>query len=138
MGTQSNTELLEAVRLLTAALQQQSHQYSGGPAQILLALVPLTGIIFGAVILFFFLYWHYKIKKELIRTNQYRSTTGKNFRSFTLLLGCLSAFVGLPMTILFSAINGLSYVLLGGLIPLFAGIGLLIFYSMTRKRLEDQ
>jgi len=41
--------------------------------------------------------------------------------------------IGSVLTILFSVIDGLSYVLLGGLVPLSCGIGLLLYYFISSK-----
>lgn len=99
--------------------------------QIILSLVPLAGIIFGSTLIFFFLLWNYKLRKELIRSGQYRSTSVRNLRILALLTALMSIAAGIPLTLLFWAINGISYVLLGGLIPLFVGIGLLVFYILA-------
>lgn len=96
-------------------------------AQVLLSLVPVLGVVFGTVLLFFFLLWQYKLKKELIRKGQYEPSFGKNLRKLSLLTGSLSIMTGIPLTILLTVLEGISYSLLGGLIPLAAGAGLLLF-----------
>jgi len=133
-----NQQLIEAIRQLTAAVGKMNHPAESSVAQIILSLVPLAGVIFGWLLLFFFLLWNYKIRRELIRTGQFVPAFNKNFRTFALLLGSVSGAVGLPMTILFLAIEGKSYILLGGLIPLFTGVGLLIFYGLSRKAQDGQ
>ena len=84
--------------------------------------------------LFFFFLWNYKLKKELIRAGQYQYQSLKNVRLFSLLIGIISFAVGLPMTMLFGAVEGVSYSLLGGLIPSFVGLGFIVFYVVSRKR----
>lgn len=102
-------------------------------AQIILSVVPLVGIVFGAALLFFFLLWNYKLRKELIRTGSYQPVNIHNVRLLTLLAGITTLAVGIPMTIVFALIEGISYTILGGLIPACIGIGLVIFYAVSRR-----
>lgn len=103
-------------------------------ADIIISLVPMLGVIFGSALLFFFLLWRYKLTKEMIRNGSYEPGFFKNLRLLSLLLGSVSISVGLPMTILFFVIEGVSYSVLGGLMPLSAGIGLLLFYGISHKK----
>lgn len=126
--------LSAAVERLNAMLAQSGGPGNGSTApEILLSLVPLVGIVFGCVLLFFFLLWQYRIRRELIRTGQHTPMFVANIRMLSLLVGLLSIAAGLPMTLLFMAIEGVDYVLLGGLLPLFAGIGCIVFYALTRR-----
>ncbi len=127
-------QLLTAIRDLALALKQ-ARPAEATAVDIMLSIVPLAGIVFGCVIVFFFLLWRYRITQELIRTNQYVAGSRKDLRAFVLLIGCLSAAVGLPLTVLMYAVEKqLTYSLLGGLIPLSAGIGLLVFFALTRNQ----
>lgn len=131
MREETAQELLKAIRELSLALK--GVRVEATAVDVMLSIVPLAGIVFGCAIMFFFLLWRYRITKELIRTNQYTSGASKDLRAFVLLAGCMSLAVGMPLTILFYAVEKqLSYSLLGGLIPLSAGIGLLVFFALTR------
>lgn len=121
--------------LLQQLIELQKANDSGSEAaQIIISIVPLLGVILGATLLFFFFFWNYRLKKELIRAGQYQYQSLKNVRIFTLLIGIISFAVGLPMTVLFAAVEGMSYSLLGGLIPSFVGIGFIVFYIVSRTR----
>ena len=122
-------QLIEAIKNLNAQL---AHPPSD-PARVILSLIPAFGIVFGSVLLFFFFYWHFSIRRELIRAGLYRPSTFRNFRVFCLLVGSLATFVGIPMTVLFYALQGLTYAMLGGLIPLGAGLGFLVFYALASR-----
>ena len=127
--------LLSAIRELSAALKmaQTARPVETSAVDVMLSIVPLAGIVFGCVLIFFFLLWRYRITQELIRTKMYVSSTRKDLRAFVLLISCLSMAAGVPLTILLYAVEKhLSYSLLGGLIPLSAGIGLLVFFALTR------
>lgn len=126
MQDQQSEQLLQLLRM--------AQSNSSTAAEIILSLVPLLGIIFGATLIFFFLLWNYRIKKEMVRTNQFKPTTVSNLRMFSLLVGLMSLFVGFPITFLFIAIEGITYAALGGLIPLFTGVGLLVFYTISKKQ----
>ena len=131
-------QLIVAVRALTEALEKSDALQSANTtpsAQVILSVVPISGIVFGFVLLFFYFLWQYRIKKELIKNDKFVPVQwGIHLRTLSLLVGLLSTMVGLPMTILFLMVEGVSYGVLGGLIPFSVGIGLLIFYGVSRER----
>jgi hypothetical protein len=98
-------------------------------AQVIIAIIPLVGIVMGAVVVFFYLLWNYKQRTLLIRAEQY-TRPEFNLLSFSLLAGLLLASVGITLTIFLAIVQGADYGLLGGLIPLSMGIGLLIYYGI--------
>ncbi|MFN3604563.1 MAG: hypothetical protein ACK4UJ_07615 [Leptonema sp. (in: bacteria)] len=102
-------------------------------SKILIALIPNVGILSGAIVIFFFFKWYFEYKKFLITTNAYQPFRIKDFRILILLIGILSIASGIPLTLIFLYVYGISIPLLGGVIPLFVGIGLLIFYILTLK-----
>jgi hypothetical protein len=99
-------------------------------AQIIIALIPIVGIVMGAVVVFFYLLWNHRRKTLLISTGQWKE---KEFDllTFSLLGGLLLGAVGLCLTV-FLAIVGGGYGLLGGIIPLSSGIALLAFFFIRR------
>jgi hypothetical protein len=131
--------LTAALERLVQLLEKHPPSSGGGSAsEVILSLVPLTGVVFGCVLLFFFFLWQYRLRRELIRSGQYRPMFMANIRTLTLLIGIMGAASGLPMTILFLSIEGVSYALLGGLLPLCAGIGFLVFYALTIHSERDK
>jgi hypothetical protein len=100
-------------------------------AQIIIAVIPIVGIVMGSLVVFFYLLWNYKWKKLLVQAGQYRDPEF-DLRSFSLLTGLLLGSVGITLTVFLAVIQGAGYALLGGLIPLSAGTGLLIFYGIKR------
>jgi len=97
--------------------------------QVIISIVPIVGITFGAVIVFFYLLWrHHEIKLQ-IKTGIF---VQKNFdyAAFSLLTGLLLTGVGAILTAVFGIINGFSYAILGGLIPTTIGVCLLLFYRI--------
>lgn len=102
-------------------------------AAIIISIVPVLGVVLGAVLLFFFFLWQYRFRKELIKADQYHPRMWDHLRIISLLIGSISSFIGLPMFLLFYFIDGLAYSALGGLIPLSAGLGLLAFYYISGK-----
>lgn len=127
------TELSKLVEVLEKLNQTLSNVRATDPvAQIILSLVPLLGTILGLTLFFFFFLWQYKTKKELIRSGQYQSRE-RNYRELALLGGFICIGAGLPLTILFLAIEGVTYASLGGIIPLTIGVMLIIYYVLTRR-----
>jgi hypothetical protein len=101
-------------------------------AQVIIAIIPIVGIVLGSAVIFFYLLWNYRHKDLLIKAGQYVPPRF-DLLSFSLLAGLLLGTVGLTLTIFLAVIQGANYVLLGGLIPLSIGTGLLIYYGITRS-----
>ncbi len=101
--------------------------------QVLLSIIPLVALTLGAVLFFFFLLWQYKLRKILIDSKQYDPNSIKNIKILSLLLGINGVLLGMPLCLVLYFIDGINYSLLGGLIPLFLGVGMLIFYFLIRQ-----
>ncbi len=99
-------------------------------AQIIIAIIPIVGIVMAAVLIFFFLLWRHKQIICQIKTNIY-TPLQFSLQNFCLILGLLLFIVGLILTILFAIIEGISFVLLGGLVPLGCGISLILFFIIS-------
>lgn len=101
-------------------------------AQIIIAIIPIVGIVMGAVVVFFYLLWRHR---EIVRQIEAGSYTkpGIDLGLFSLLAGFLLSGVGVVLSLLFFFVEGIGYTLLGGLIPFAIGISLLAFYNVTRK-----
>ena len=72
-----------------------------------------------------------------IKTNTY-IRPAVNIRLFCLLLGIMLTVIGCVLFGLFYFIAGIGYILLGGLIPLALGIGLTLFYAITRRSRDNE
>ncbi|UTC78627.1 hypothetical protein E4O04_11745 [Treponema sp. OMZ 799] len=108
---------------------------SGQPvaaAQIIIAVVPIVGILMAGVLIFFYLFWRNKQIICQIQTKTYIPIKF-NLSGFCLISGILLLMIGSVLTALFSVIDGVSYVLLGGLVPLSCGIGLLAYYFISSR-----
>jgi hypothetical protein len=102
-------------------------------AQILITIIPIVGLVMGTVIAFFYLLWAHREKVRLIERGLY-SPKKMDLDAFCLLSGLLLASVGLVLSVLFVVLEGASYSLLGGLIPLASGISFLAFFMLRRNR----
>lgn len=103
------------------------NQITSVAAQVIISIVPIVGIAFGAVVIFFYLLWRHHETKLQIKTGTF-IPKNFNFAAFSLLTGLLLTGIGLMITTVFAIIDGFSYAILGGLIPLIIGIGFLLFY----------
>ena len=83
-------------------------------AQVIVSLIPIVGIVFGGLVLFFMLLWHHNEVKLQVKT------------------GCFvpKAINGKAVSLVFAIIDGFSYTILGGLVPCVIGVSLLIFYRI--------
>ena len=100
-------------------------------AQIIIATIPIAGIVMGSVVVFFYLLWYHRRRTLLIKAGQYHRPDF-DLLSFSLLTGLLLTTVGATLTV-FLALVGTGYSLLGGLIPLSIGAGLLAYYCIKRN-----
>jgi hypothetical protein len=100
-------------------------------AEIIIAVIPMVGIIMGSVVVFFYLLWNHKRKMLLIKAGQ-NPRTDFDLLSFSLLAGLLLVSVGISLTIFLAIAKGAGDGLLGGIIPLSIGVGLLIYYGIRR------
>jgi hypothetical protein len=101
-------------------------------AEVIIAIIPIVGIVMGSVVVFFYLLWNHKRKMLLLKAGQ-NTRTDFDLLSFSLLTGLLLVSVGISLTIFLAIAKGSGYGLLGGIIPLSLGVGLLIFYGIHRR-----
>jgi hypothetical protein len=104
---------------------------SSTAAQVIIAIIPIVGIVMGSVVVFFYLLWDHRRKTLLIKTGTY-AKPDFDLLSFSLLAGLLLSCVGISLTVFLALVEGVDYGLLGGIIPLSIGVGLLIYYGMKR------
>jgi hypothetical protein len=100
-------------------------------AQVIVTIIPIVGIVMGAVVIFFYLLWTHKERMTLIEKGLYQPRK-IDLYAFCLLAGLLLLAVGLVLSVLFVAIDGLGYSLLGGLIPLSLGVSFIVFYGLGK------
>ncbi|MBN2048872.1 MAG: hypothetical protein JW760_00390 [Spirochaetales bacterium] len=101
-------------------------------AQVVLAVVPVVGIVMGGLVLFFYFLWNHRQKVLLIQKDLYKKIEF-DLHSFSVFAGLLLLSVGLVLTVLFVLKAGLSYAVLGGLIPLACGISCLLFAGIKKR-----
>ncbi|HZK19693.1 MAG TPA: hypothetical protein VFC68_03100 [Treponemataceae bacterium] len=102
-------------------------------AQIIISTIPIVGILVGGFVVFFFLLWKNEQTKLILKTDNYKPPH-YNIAAFSLLTGILLTAVGFVLSLLFMLIDGLTYSLLGGLIPLALGSGFIIFYNIYKPK----
>lgn len=99
-------------------------------AQVIVSVIPIVGIAFAAIIIFFALLWHHRETKQRILNGTYTPHVF-NFKAFSLLSGLLLAGVGLTLTVFFAMLEGLTWDILGGAIPLALGLMLILFFKLN-------
>ena len=100
--------------------------------QVIIAIIPIVGIVIGGVVVFFYLLWRHREISLQIKTGTFKP---KQFdlRLFSLLTGLLLTGIGAVLSLVFLLIAGVSFMLLGGLLPMIIGIFLIIFYIAYPK-----
>ena len=106
-------------------------QISPNAVQIIIAIIPIVGIVMGSVVIFFYLFWNHRRRILLIKAGQY-ARPEFDLLSFSLLAGLLLGVVGAALTVFLAIVVGANYGLLGGIIPLSIGAGLLTYYGIKR------
>lgn len=102
-------------------------------AQVIVTIIPISGIVVGSVVVFFYLMWGYKSKKALIEKGLYRRTEF-DIDTFSLFAGLILTGIGVSLTVFFLIRQGFSYGVLSGLIPLSTGVSLIVFYAVRGIR----
>lgn len=105
-------------------------------AQILIAILPLVAVVLLAVLAFFFFLWDYRMKKVIIEKGQ--KPVPRYVDDKLLLIGLVSLFVGVGLLLFFVLYNGLSNSLLGGIMPVAAGLGIITYYVFMHGRRKRQ
>jgi hypothetical protein len=103
-------------------------------AQVIISIIPIVGIVMGSFVAFFYLLWNHREKLILIERGLYVPAR-VDLDTFSLLAGLLLSAVGLALSILLFALDGITYGLLGGVLPLVIGASLLGFFSLRGKRI---
>ncbi len=102
-------------------------------SQVMIAVIPIVGIVMGCVVVFFYILWNHREKMMMIERNAYNPIPF-DVDAFSLLVGILLTAVGIVLSGVFFAVARLGFAILGGLIPLSIGIGFLAFYRVRLKR----
>ena len=101
-------------------------------AQVLIAALPLVAVVLLSVLTFFFILWDYKRKRLIIERGG--SPVPRNIDEKLLLIGIVALFVGVGLLVFFALKTGLSDALLGGIIPTTAGLGIITYYVLVQRR----
>ncbi len=102
-------------------------------SQIIVSVIPIVGIVMGAVVIFFGLLWRHKERTILMERGLYERPAF-DLNTFCLLAGLLLTCVGVALTVVLALMHGRGYEVLGGAIPLAIGVSFLIFYFLRAAR----
>lgn len=97
-------------------------------SRVIIAIIPIVGIVMGCVVVFFYLLWSHKERTLMIERGLF-DPKPFDLEAFSLLAGILQLAVGITLSIVLGIIDGFNYSILGGLIPLALGLGFLAFFA---------
>jgi hypothetical protein len=83
-------------------------------AQILVTIIPIVGIVMGAVVLFLYLIFNHRQRMLMIEKGQFRRLV-IDYQALALLTGLLTLGIGLSLTVFFYFKDGFAYSVLSGL-----------------------
>ena len=108
-------------------------------AQVIVTVIPIVGIVFGCLVIFFYLFWNHKQKVLLIEKGLYKKIDF-DLEAFSLFTGLLLSCIGGSLVGFFIVMEGFTYSVLSGLIPLSTGISLIIFFlvRINLKKKTDE
>ena len=122
--------LLQGTLSLSAQTAQEISRGMIPGAQVLISTLPLIAIIVFGVLTFFYLKWEHQ--KRMLIIEKGGELPPAKFNEKLLLIGLLSLFIGIGLTVFFIIQTGLSNALLGGIIPLTAGLGIITYIMIIR------
>jgi hypothetical protein len=105
-------------------------------AQVLIAALPLVAVIVLGILSYFYLLWDYRKNMLIIEKNG--TPRERNIDDKLLLLGVVALFVGAGLLLFFALHSGVSNSLLGGIIPTMTGLGIITHYILVRKLRKKQ
>ncbi len=122
--------LLQGTLSLSARTAQETSRGMVPGAQVLISTLPLIAIIVFGILTFFYLKWEHQ--KRMLIIEKRGELPPATFNEKLLLIGLLSLFIGIGLTVFFIFQTGLSNALLGGIVPLTAGMGMLTYIIIIR------
>ena len=125
---------MEAAQFKTLEGMFERCMHTSHTADVILSIVPMVAVVFGSVLVFFLLLYNYRLRREKIRQQIPTESALEHLRFISLLAGCLSVSAGIPLTLFFVFTNPANPGILGGLIPLFAGAGLIVFFYLSQRK----
>ena len=116
--------------LVEPALHQTTREWSeiNSAAQVLIAAIPIVSVSVLAVLSFFVILWDYR--KQQLMIERGLNPKPRNIDDRLLLIGIVALFVGVGLLVFFSLKTGLSNSLLGGIIPTASGMGIITYYVL--------
>ena len=125
--------LIRSSWIVSAALLETTRGWPrlGSTAQVLIASIPVVAVALLAVLTFFFILWDYKKHRVMIERGI--APKPRNLDDKLLLIGIVSLFVGIGLLVFFSLKTGLSNSLLGGIIPTASGMGIITYYILIQQ-----
>ncbi len=122
--------LLQGTLSLSARTAQETSRGMVPGAQVLISTLPMIAIIVFGILAFFYLKWEHQ--KRMLIIEKGGELPPAKFNEKLLLIGLLSLFIGIGLTVFFIIQTGLSNALLGGIIPLTAGMGIITYIIIIR------
>jgi len=124
---------LQTSWIVETALQQNTRNLAGvnSAAQVLLAAIPIVSVSVLAVLSFFVFLWDFRKQRLMIERGM--TPKPRNIDDKLLLIGIVALFVGIGLLVFFSLKTGLSNSLLGGIIPTASGMGIITYYILIPR-----
>ena len=98
---------------------------------VLIAALPLVAVALLAILTFFFVLWDHQNNRIIIERGE--RPVPRNVDDKILLLGIVSLFVGVGLLVFFALHNGVTNALLGGIIPAMTGLGIITHYAIVHR-----
>ena len=110
---------------------------SSQAAQLVIAVIPIAGIMMGGAVALLYLIYAHKQKMLMIEKGVFRKTR-IDLRGFVFFSGFPLSATGLGLTLFFAIKEGMNYGMLSGIIPLFIGISFIIYNFLKHSTTSDR
>ena len=110
---------------------------SSQAAQVVIAVIPIAGIMKGGAVALLYLIYAHKQKMLMIEKGVFRKTR-IDLRGIVFFSGFPLSATGLGLTIFFAIKEGINYGMLSGIIPLFIGISFIIYNFLKHSTTSDR
>lgn len=100
---------------------------SSSAADVVIAVIPIVGILMGGAVSLLYMFYSYKQKKHMIEKGIYKRIR-LDLRGIVFFSGFPLTATGLGLSVFFVIMDGISYGILSGLIPFMIGISFIAYH----------
>lgn len=122
--------------LLQAGMNLNSTNVLNDAAQVLLALLPIISVVVVGILTAIITVLDHK--QRIIILEKSGELPPRKINDKIFLIGLLSTFIGITLTVFFAVKDGFNDSLLGGILPTATGLGLITYILINAKNKKEE